>query len=137
MREVIGATRRGTAAGMTRGLSCAIAIALWMCPAFSWAQGYPGKPVRYVIPFDAGSSPDLVGRVLADRFTRMWGQQVIVDNRVGAAGTLGSAYVARSAPDGYTLLQGNIASNAIAVSLLAKMPYDQLHDFVAVTRIGM
>jgi len=128
MRELIGARR---------GLSCAIAVALWMCPVFTWAQNYPSKPVRYVIPFDAGSSPDLVGRVLADRFTRLWGQQVVVDNRVGAAGTLGSAYVARSAPDGYTLLQANVASNAIAMSLLTKLPYDQLRDFAPVTRIGM
>ena len=58
-------------------------------------------------------------------------------NRVGAAGTLGSANVARSAPDGYSLLQANIASNAIAVSLYAKMPYDQLRDFVPITRIGL
>src|SRR5262245_39476003 len=116
---------------------CCIAAAAWMCAAAPWAQNYPSKPVRYVIPFDAGTSPDVVGRVLADRFTRLWGQQVVVDNRVGAAGTLGSAYVAKSAPDGYTLLQANIASNAIAVSLYAKMPYDQVRDFAPITRIGM
>ena len=75
--------------------------------------------------------------MLADRFTRLWGQQVIVDNRVGAAGVIGSAFVAKSPPDGYTLLQCNIASNAIAVSLFAKMPYDQLHDIAPVARIGM
>jgi len=67
----------------------------------------------------------------------LWGQQAVVENRVGAAGTLGSAYVAKSAPDGYTLLQANIASNAIAVSLYAKMPYDQLRDFAPITRIGL
>jgi tripartite-type tricarboxylate transporter receptor subunit TctC len=67
----------------------------------------------------------------------LWGQQVVVENRVGAAGTLGAAYVAKSPPDGYTLLQANIASNAIAVSLYAKMPYDQLRDFAPITRIGM
>ena len=103
----------------------------------SWAQTFPAKPVRYVIPFDAGSSPDIVGRTITERLTRLWGQQVIVDNRVGAAGTLGSAYVAKSAPDGYTVLQANIASNAIAVSLYAKMPYDQLRDFAPITRIGL
>ena len=65
----------------------------------------------------------MVGRILAERLTRLLGQQVVVKNRVGAAGTLGSAFVAKSPPDGYTLLQANIASNAIAVSLYAKMPY--------------
>lgn len=116
---------------------CFIAAAAWICAAASWAQNYPSKPVRYVIPFDPGTSPDIVGRVIADRLTRQWGQQVVVDNRVGAAGTIGSAHVARSSPDGYTLLQANIASNAIAVSLYAKMPYDQLRDFAGITRIGM
>jgi tripartite-type tricarboxylate transporter receptor subunit TctC len=103
----------------------------------SWAQSWPAKPVRYVIPFDAGASPDIVGRTITDRLSRMWGQQVVVENRVGAAGTLGSAYVAKAPPDGYTLLQANIASNAISVSLYAKMPYDQLRDFAPITRIGM
>ena len=103
----------------------------------AWAQSWPAKPIRYVIPFDAGSSPDIVGRTIAERLTRLWGQQVVVDNRVGAAGTLGSAYVAKSPPDGYTLLQANIASNAISISLYAKMPYDQVRDFAPITRIGM
>jgi tripartite-type tricarboxylate transporter receptor subunit TctC len=120
-----------------RGLSYAIAAVVWICPAPSWAQTYPGKPIRWVIPFDPGSSPDVVGRVLAERLTRLWGQQVVVENRVGAAGTLGSAFVAKSAPDGYTLLQANIAPNAISVSLHAKLPYDQLRDFAPITRIGM
>jgi tripartite-type tricarboxylate transporter receptor subunit TctC len=119
--------------------------AVFMCPVKSWAQtastgsgqAFPNKLVRYVVPFGAGASPDIVGRLLADRLTRLWGQQVIVDNRVGAAGVLGSAFVAKSPPDGYTLLQCNIGSNAITVSLFAKMPYDQLRDFLAVTRIGL
>ena len=102
-----------------------------------WGQTYPSKPVRYVIPFDAGSSPDIVGRTITERLSRLWGQQILVENRVGAAGTLGSAYVAKAQPDGYTLLQANIASNAISVSLYAKMPYDQLRDFAPITRIGM
>ena len=114
-----------------------LSIAAAVCPAATWAQNFPNKTVRYVIPFDVGASPDIVGRLLADRLTRLWGQQVIVDNRVGAAGVIGSAYVAKAPPDGYTLLQCNIASNAIAVSLFSKMPYDQLRDIVPVARIGM
>ena len=79
------------------------------------AQGYPSKPVRYVVPFGAGASPDIVARLLGDRLTRRWGQQVIVENRVGVAGILGAAFVAKSLPDGYTLLQCNIASSAISL----------------------
>ena len=123
--------------GQWQALCGAVAAAVAIHAGGSWAQTYPGKPVRYVIPFDAGSSPDIVGRTIAERLSRLWGQQIVVDNRVGAAGTLGSAYVAKSPPDGYTLLQANIASNAISVSLYAKMPYDQLRDFAPITRIGM
>jgi tripartite-type tricarboxylate transporter receptor subunit TctC len=125
--------------GQWQALCGAVAVGAWAAidAGGSWGQTYPTKPVRYVIPFDAGSSPDIVGRTITERLSRLWGQQVIVDNRVGAAGTLGSAYVAKSPADGYTLLQANIASNSIAVSLYAKMPYDQLRDFVPITRIGM
>jgi len=120
-----------------RGVIFSIAIALWMCPVASWAQNFPSRYVRYIVPFGAGASPDIVGRLLADRLSRMWGQQVVVENRVGAAGVLGTAFVATSPPDGHTLVQCNIASSAIAVSLFAKMPYDQLRDLAPVTRIGM
>jgi tripartite-type tricarboxylate transporter receptor subunit TctC len=89
-----------------------------------------------VVPFGAGASPDIVGRLLADRFTRLWGQQVIVDNRVGVAGVMGTLFVAKSPPDGHTMVQCNVASSAIAMSLMSKMPYDQLRDLAAVTRIG-
>lgn len=101
------------------------------------AQTFPIKPVRYVVPFGPGGSPDIVGRLIADRLTRMWGQQVIVDNRVGVAGVMGTAYVAKAAPDGHTLLQCNIASSGIGVSLFAKIPYDHHRDIAAVTRIGL
>ena len=126
-----------------RGVILSIAAAVWMCAAASWAQttssvqAFPIKPVRYVVPFGPGTSPDLVARLITDRLTKLWGQQVIVDNRIGVAGVLGTAFVAKSSPDGHTLIQCNIASSAIGVSLFAKMPYDQLRDIAAVTRIGM
>jgi tripartite-type tricarboxylate transporter receptor subunit TctC len=120
-----------------------VAAAAWVpltpsaqSPSTSSGQAFPNKPVRYVVPFGAGASPDIVGRLLADRFTRLWGQQVIVDNRVGVAGVMGTAFVAKSPPDGHTMVQCNVASSAIAVSLMTKMPYDQLRDLAAVTRIG-
>lgn len=106
-------------------------------PLASWAQNFPVKPVRYIVPFGPGGSPDIVARILADRLTRTWGQQVIVENRAGVAGVMGSAVAAKSPPDGYTLLQCNIASSGIGVSLFNKMPYDQLRDLAAITRIGM
>jgi tripartite-type tricarboxylate transporter receptor subunit TctC len=105
-------------------------------PAAVWAQAYPAKPVRYVVPFPAGASPDLIARVLTERLSRAWGQQVIVDNRSGAGGTVGAAYAAKLPADGYALFQCNIASSAIAESLYAKLPYDQQRDFAPITRIG-
>ncbi len=124
-------------------MSLAVA-ALGAYPAMSSAQtaaagaapAYPSKPVRYVVPFGAGASPDIVARLLGDRLSRRWGQQVIVENRVGVAGILGAAFVAKSPPDGYTLLQCNIASNAISTLTYANVPYDPLRDFAPITRIG-
>ena len=120
----------------TRVLMCAIAAAAWMCAAASWAQDFPVKPVRYVVPFPAGTGNDIVGRLIAERLTRLWGQQVIVDNRGGASGSIGAAFVAKSPPDGYTLLHCNIAPNAISLSMIADIPYGH-KDFAPITRIGM
>jgi tripartite-type tricarboxylate transporter receptor subunit TctC len=120
----------------TRVLMSAIAAAAWMCGPASWAQNFPVKPVRYVIPFAAGTGNDIVGRLIADPLTRLWGQQVIVDNRAGASGTIGAAFVAKSPPDGYTLLHCNIAPNAISPSMIANLPYEH-RDFAPITRIGM
>ncbi|MES2564737.1 MAG: tripartite tricarboxylate transporter substrate binding protein [Pseudomonadota bacterium] len=113
-----------------------IVAAICMFAAAAWAQNFPIKPVRYVIPFPAGTSNDIVGRLLSDRLTRMWGQQVVVENRVGASGTIGAAFVAKAPPDGYTLLHCNIAPNAISPSMIEKLPYEH-KDFAPITRIGM
>ena len=120
-----------------RVLIFALANLAWHFPAASWAQSYPAKPVRYVVPFPAGGSPDIIARLISDRFSRMWDQQVVVDNRSGAGGTVGASFAAKSPPDGYTLFQCNIASSAIAESLYAKMPYDHPRDFAPLSRIGM
>ena len=119
-----------------RSIVLSVMVAAWVCAAAAWGQNYPVKPVRYVIPFPAGTSNDIVGRLITDQLTRKWGQQVVVENRVGASGTIGAAYVAKSPPDGYTLLHCNIAPNAISPSIMAKLPYEQ-KDFAAITRIGM
>ena len=106
-----------------------LAALAWHLPAVSSAQSYPAKPVRYVVPFPAGASPDIVARLITERLGQMWGQQVLVENRAGAGGTVGAAFAARSPADGYTLFQCNIASSAIAPSLYAKIPYDHERDF--------
>ena len=115
----------------------ALACLVGYLPVLTSAQTYPAKPVRYVVPFPAGGSPDIIARLIAERFSRMWGQQVLVDNRPGAGGTVGASFAAKSSPDGYTLFQCNIASSAIAPSLYAKMPYDHERDFAPLSRIGM
>ena len=123
-------------AEVARNFLSTVLLCLW--PLAPWAQtAFPTKPVRYVIPFDPGTSPDIVGRLLTERLSKLWGQTVYVDNRVGAAGVLGSSFVAKAPPDGHTLLQCNIASSAIAVSLYLNMPYDAARDLVGITRIGM
>src|SRR5689334_8656501 len=116
--------------GALVSVACAI-------PHASWAQAYPTKPVRYVVPFPAGGSPDIIARVIGERLTRIWGQQVLVDNRAGAGGTVGATFAAKAPADGYTLFQCNIASSAIAPSLYTKMPYDHARDFAPISRIGL
>lgn len=114
------------------GLAAVLALGALPCAA----QNYPAKPVRYVIPFAAGTGNDIVGRLITDRLTRLWNQQVIVDNRAGASGSIGAAFVAKAPPDGYTLLHCNIAPNAISLAIIEKIPY-QHKDFAPITRIGM
>ena len=122
--------------GRVNHLERALIAAACLLPAISWGQTYPSKPVRYIVPFPAGASPDLVARTLTERFSRLWGQQVLVDNRSGAGGTLGAQFAAKAAADGYTLFQCNIASSAIAESLYAKLGYDHQRDFAPLSRIG-
>ena len=119
-----------------QALIFALASLAWHFPAASWAQNYPAKPVRYVVPFPAAGSPDIVARQITERLSRMWNQQVVVDNRSGAGGTLGAAIAARAPADGYTLFQCNIASSAIAESLYATMPYNHQRDFAPISLIG-
>jgi tripartite-type tricarboxylate transporter receptor subunit TctC len=114
----------------------AAVLMLLAFPLHAAAQTYPAKPVRYIVPFPAGGSPDIIARHLTERLSRVWSQQVVVDNRSGAGGTLGAAFAAKSPADGYTLFQCNIASSAIAESLYAKMPYDHQRDFAPISLIG-
>jgi tripartite-type tricarboxylate transporter receptor subunit TctC len=100
------------------------------------AQGYPNKPVRMIVGFPPGGGTDVVARVISQKLTEWWGQAVTVENRAGATGTIGADVVAKSAPDGYTLIMGHVNSHAIAPNLFAKLPYDPIKDFAAVAYVG-
>jgi tripartite-type tricarboxylate transporter receptor subunit TctC len=102
----------------------------------SAAVGYPKGPVRLIVPFPAGSSTDVLGREIAEFYARALGQPVVVENRPGALATLGAAEVARAKPDGYTLLFGTSTSQAAAVGLFKKLPYDPGRDFAPIGRVG-
>jgi tripartite-type tricarboxylate transporter receptor subunit TctC len=96
------------------------------------AQSYPSKPIRLVVPFAAGGALDVVGRVIGAKLGESWGRQVIIENRLGAAGNIGAEFVARSTPDGYTLLMSSVTTQAISMSLLAKPPYDFVRDYAPI-----
>lgn len=100
------------------------------------AQNYPAKPVRVIVPFPSGGSIDSFARVLAQKLTEAWGQQVVVDNRSGASGMIGSALAARAAPDGYTLLVTSMSPVAIGPHLMRKPSYDPLRGFAPVILIA-
>ena len=100
------------------------------------AQNYPTHPVTLVVPFPAGSTTDLVGRILADRLSDAIGQRVVVDNRGGAGGVVGTEGVMRAEPDGYTLLMGTIGTHAINPYVYPKISYDPVRDFTPIIQFG-
>jgi len=113
----------------------AVALSLAALSAQVWAQGYPNKPVQMIISFTPGSATDIVGRIVMAKLSEMWGQPIVNENRAGAGGSIGSAVVARAAPDGYTLL---INSNAHTVNpaIYATLPYDTVKDFVDIAPLA-
>jgi tripartite-type tricarboxylate transporter receptor subunit TctC len=100
------------------------------------AQAFPSRPVRLIAPFPAGGGVDIVARLLGQKLTEKWGQQVVVDNRTGATGIIGTELAARATPDGYTLIMGNVATHAVNVSLYKKLPYDPVKDFAPITLVA-
>jgi len=111
--------------------------AMFACIALgAFAQSYPSRPIRLVVPFPAGGTTDILAREAAQKLTEVLGQAVVVDNRPGAAGNIGSDLVAKSAPDGYTLLMGTVGTHAINPSLYSKMPYDHVKDFAPVVLVA-
>ena len=114
----------------------ALLVAALLLSAAASAQSWPAKPVRFIVPFPPGGSTDVLGRIVAVKLTETLGQQVIVDNRGGAGGIIGTDIVVKSPPDGYTLLMTASAPIAINVTLMKNVPYDPLKDLAPVSRIG-
>ena len=100
------------------------------------AQSYPNKPIRIVVPFAAGGTSDILARAIGPKLTEVWNQPVIVENRTGANGNVGADYVAKSAPDGYTMLLSDVGALAINPSVYANMPYDPVKDFSPIVMVS-
>ena len=116
-----------------RGCFVAVFLAMTMN---AFAQTYPSKPIRVIVPFAAGGGADIIARIVGQKMTESWGQTVVVDNRPGATGNIGAELVAKSPPDGYTLL---LTSSALAInpSVYKTVPYDAVRDFAPVTQPGL
>jgi tripartite-type tricarboxylate transporter receptor subunit TctC len=115
-------------------MACSIGLAATLSLGVS-AQPFPSKTLRIVVPFPPGGPSDYAARVISAKLPEMFGQQVIVDNRPGASGTLGAEQVARAAPDGYTTVIANLGMLTILPHLQAKMPYDAFNDFTPITNL--
>src|SRR4249919_961078 len=111
---------------MGRRFAARLAAALALIPALALGQGYPNKPVKMIIPFAPGGASDFVGRIIQPNLSELLGQQVVIENRPGASGNIGVEAAARSAPDGYTILLGNVGSIAINPGVFPKLAADPL-----------
>src|SRR5262249_14489262 len=99
-------------------------------------EGWPERPIRLVVPFPAGSSTDMIARIVAQKLSHRLGQQIVIENRAGASGNIGADAVAKAAPDGYTIGIATASTHAVAASLSANLPYDPVKDFAPVGMIG-
>lgn len=115
-------------------LACLSAIVTM--PTMAWAQAYPSKPIRLVVPFTPGGSTDILARAIGQELGKAWNVSVVVENVPGAGGSIGADRVAKAAPDGYTLLMGHIGTLAVNPSLYPKLPYNPLKDFAPVAWVA-
>lgn len=112
-----------------------VLAAAWLVgPVVAQTTDFPNKPVRIVVPFPPGGATDITARVVAEKLSTKWGQPVVIDNKAGAGGNVGSDLVAKSAPDGYSIVLGVTGSHSINISLYKKMPYHPLSDFEPLTQ---
>ncbi|WP_295378491.1 tripartite tricarboxylate transporter substrate binding protein [uncultured Pseudacidovorax sp.] len=118
------------------GAALAAAFTLSVAPVPALAEAaYPSKPIRVIVPFAAGSTTDIIARAITDKMSQSMGQQLVIDNRGGASGTIGQAAVASAAPDGYTVMIHS-SSHTVSPSTFAKLPFDTVRDFAGVTPIS-
>ena len=122
----LGAYRIALALGIS-------AVCAWAPPAI--AQPYPAKPIRIVVPFPAGGIADIYARIIGNRLTETWVQPIVVENRTGAGGNIAADLVAKSPPDGYTLVMGSLGTHAVNVTLFSKLPYDPVRDFAPIAQV--
>lgn len=121
-----------------RGLA-ALALAagvLSLTPPQALAAGYPDHPIKLIVPFGAGTTTDTVARIVGDAMAKSLGQPVIIENRSGAGGSIGTEYVARAPADGYTLVMGTVGTHAINKALFHRLGYDPIHDFAPIAMVG-
>ena len=102
----------------------------------AWSQAYPAKPIRLIVPFPAGGGADIFARLVGRKLGENMGQTFVVDNRAGASGIIGCEMVARSAPDGYTLLMGTTGTHTTNPAVFSKLPYEPLKDFAAISLVA-
>lgn len=123
--------------GGARSLARLLAVGAFAATtSATWAQDYPNRPIRLIIPFAAGGATDSVSRVLAQKMSDSLGQQVIVEARPGAAGAIGAQAVAKAQPDGYTLLIGSNSTHAVLPALSTKLQYDAVKEFAMISTVG-
>jgi tripartite-type tricarboxylate transporter receptor subunit TctC len=120
---------------MTLAMS-AFAVALVQSYPTAHASEYPTRPIRLVVPYAPGGTADILARIVGKKLSDSWGQQVVVDNRAGAGGNIGSDIVAKASPDGYTMLMGTSGSNAVNPTLYTRMPYDAKRDLALVAMVA-
>ena len=113
-------------------LACAFVAAAGVMPLFAAAQAYPSRPIRFIVPFPAGSAPDSIARVMSQQMQQTLGQPIVIDNKPGVQGAIAAAEAARAAPDGYTIFGGNNSTLAANPSLYKKLAYNPAKDFVPV-----
>lgn len=118
-------------------LAAVLAVAAPGAIPAAGAQAFPSKPVKLVVPFPPGGSLDNVGRLLAQKLSEEWGQQVVVENKPGAGGNIGADAVAKSPPDGYTVVMGALSTHAVNPNLYRTMPYDAARDFAPISNVAI
>jgi len=122
---------------IVKNVSLAVGLTMLVAASPSYAQGnFPNKPIRLIVPFTPGGVTDTSGRLIADQLSKRIGQQVIVENKPGATGNIGSALVANSEPDGYTLVYGFDVTMVVNPHIAANMPFDPIKDFTPIGKIG-